>query len=154
MRQLIKMSFRRGFPTPSKTIWEFLNRHPEVQTGPQAKAQLDRIHEDDTFCIINKIFNNTILHQEYDGGTRKRVFAFAFVNEPDALAWYEDNKEDGNAKEICDCKIGEIEGQDHHLHDSIVEAEKADCEKHKGYDEPDPDCSACWPVLCGNNCRW
>jgi hypothetical protein len=148
------MSLQRRLATPSKTIREFLERHPEVQTTPEAKAQLDVIHEGDTFCIVTRIFNNTVLHQEYDGESKKRVFAFAFVEEPQALAWYEENKEDGDNKEICDCKVGEMEGQDHHLHESMAEVRRVDCEKHRKNQEPDPDCSACWPVLCGSNCKW
>ncbi|CEI69316.1 hypothetical protein FVEN_g13139 [Fusarium venenatum] len=148
------MSFQRRLTTPSKDIREFLDRHPEVETSVEAKAQLDEFHEGDTFCIVTKIFNNTILHQEYDGDSRKRVFAFAYVEDPEALTWYEKNRQDDNDNEICDCKVGEPEGQDHLLHESVVEVRKAECEKHKDCEEPDPECLACWPVLCGSNCKW
>lgn len=154
LRQLIKMSFKRRLVTPSKTVQEFLDRHPEVQTSSEAKAQLDAFHQDDTFCIVTKIFGNTILHQEYDGESRKRVFAFAYVEDPEALAWYEENRQDDIDTETCDCAVGAMEGYDHCLHESMVEVKKADCEKHKDDEEPDPDCPACWPVLCGSNCQW
>lgn len=149
------MSFQRGLTAPSKDIQEFLNRHPDVQTGPEAKTQLDAFHEGDTFCIVRKIFNNTILHQEFDGESRKRVFAFAYVEDPEALIWYEKNRQDdGIDNDICDCKVGEAEGQDHHLHARVVEVKKVDCPKHKDDGEPNPECPDCWPVLCGNNCKW
>ncbi|KAM0186315.1 hypothetical protein ACHAPA_011205 [Fusarium lateritium] len=147
------MTTHQSISTPSKTIDEFLHRHPEVQTGPQAKAELEAIHDKgDTFCEISKIFDNTILHQDYDGDSRKRVFAFALVDDAQALARY---KEDAGAENVtCECKIGGQGGAEHHLHERIVVVQEAECEKHKERDEPDPDCSACWPVWSGSNCQW
>jgi hypothetical protein len=139
--------------TPSKTIHEFLQRHPEVKTGPQAKAELEIIHDTgDTFCEITQIFDNTILHQDYDGDSRKRVFALALVDDAQALARYKE--EAGDEDVMCGCKAREKEGAEHSLHESIVVVKEAECEEHKELDEPNPDCSACWPLLSGSNCRW
>lgn len=147
------MTTHQNTSTPSKTIHEFLQRHPEVKTGPQAKAELETIHDTgDTFCEITRIFDNTILHQDYDGDSRKRVFAFALVDDAQALAQYKE--EAGDEDITCECKIREHEGAEHHLHESIVVVQEAECEKHKELDEPNPDCSACWPVLGGSNCKW
>ncbi|RKK76213.1 hypothetical protein BFJ69_g7099 [Fusarium oxysporum] len=81
---------------PSKTIEEFLHRHPQVRTGTAAKAELDHLHEHgDTFCVINKLYDNAILHKDYDPDSLKLIFAFAYVNDEQAMANYaEDAGED------------------------------------------------------------
>ncbi|KAL5608707.1 hypothetical protein FOVSG1_003388 [Fusarium oxysporum f. sp. vasinfectum] len=137
---------------PSKTIEEFLHRHPQVRTGTAAKAELEHLHEhDDTFCVINKLFDNAILHKDYDPDSLKLIFAFAYVNDEQAMAHYaEDAGEDDSV--LCDCEVGREEGPDHHLHE-FVRATEPDCEVHKG-EEPDPGLnytdgpsknSATWP---------
>ncbi|KAF4453141.1 hypothetical protein F53441_4138 [Fusarium austroafricanum] len=104
--------------TPSKTIEEFLQRHPEVQTGAKAKAELEAIHDiGDTYCVVNKLFDNTILHQDYDGDSNKRVIAFAAVDDPEALAHYEETT--GPDYTFCDCKVKEEEGAEHMLCDHM-----------------------------------
>ncbi|KAH7225107.1 hypothetical protein BKA60DRAFT_254844 [Fusarium oxysporum] len=136
---------------PSKTIEEFLHRHPQVRTGTAAKAELDHLHEHgDTFCVINKLYDNAILHKDYDPDSLKLIFAFAYVNDEQVMANYaEDAGEDDSV--LCDCEVGREEGPDHHLHE-FVRATEPDCEVHKG-EEPDPGCKDCWPVYCGSNCR-
>ncbi|KAH7250320.1 uncharacterized protein BKA55DRAFT_690552 [Fusarium redolens] len=138
--------------TPSKNIEEFLQRHPQVRTGAAAKAELDHLHEHgDTFCVINKLYDNAILHKDYDPDSLKLIFAFAYVNDEQAMANYiEDAGEDDSV--LCDCEVGREEGPDHHLHE-FVRATEPDCKAHKGNGEPDPGCSDCWPLYCGSNCR-
>ncbi|WKT40445.1 hypothetical protein QSH57_005251 [Fusarium oxysporum f. sp. vasinfectum] len=121
---------------PSKTIEEFLHRHPQVRTGTAAKAELDHLHEHgDTFCVINKLYDNAILHKDYDPDSLKLIFAFAYVNDEQAMANYaEDAGEDDSV--LCDCEVGREEGPDHHLHE-FVRATEPDCEVHKG-EELDP----------------
>ncbi|KAF5990267.1 hypothetical protein FBULB1_94 [Fusarium bulbicola] len=96
--------------TPSTNIEEFLQRHPQVRTGTAAKAELDNIHEHgDTFCVINKLYDNAILHKDYDGDSLKLIFAFAYVNDEQAMANYiEDAGEDDTV--LCDCEVGVEEG--------------------------------------------
>ncbi|KAM5388291.1 hypothetical protein ACJA88_000155 [Fusarium oxysporum] len=128
---------------PSKTIEEFLHRHPQVRTGTAAKAELDHLHEHgDTFCVINKLYDNAILHKDYDPDSLKLIFAFAYVNDEQAMANYaEDAGEDDSV--LCDCEVGREEGPDHHLHE-FVRATEPDCEVHKG-EEPDPGFSL---IIC------
>ncbi|KAF4339122.1 hypothetical protein FBEOM_6942 [Fusarium beomiforme] len=103
--------------TPSKSIEEFLQRHPQVRTDDKAKAELEQLHEQGhTFCVINKLFDNTILHKDYDGDSLKLLFAFAYVNDDEAMARYEEIT-GGDYLEFCDCKVGKEEGPDHHLHE-------------------------------------
>ncbi|KAG9500792.1 hypothetical protein J7337_006472 [Fusarium musae] len=92
--------------TPSKNIEEFLQRYPQVRTGTAAKAELDNLHEHgDTFCVINKLYDNAILHKDYDPDSLKLVFAFAYVNDEQAMANYtEDVGEDDSV--LCDCEVG------------------------------------------------
>jgi hypothetical protein len=103
------MTTHQKTSTPSKTIHEFLQRHPEVKTGPQAAAELEAIHDTgDTFCEITRIFDNTILHQDYDGDSRKRVFAFALVNDAQALARYKEKRETRTLR--ASVKLGSMKG--------------------------------------------
>lgn len=138
---------------PSKDIDEFLQRHPEIRVGDQAKAELECLHDTgDTSCLEVKIFDNAILHQDYDGDSKRRVFALAVVGDPEALAQYEEIH--GDEGDACGCKNSTKEGADHHLHESMVVAKEPECKVHTGEDAPNPDCSACWPLWCGSNCRW
>ncbi|EWG42685.1 hypothetical protein FVEG_04434 [Fusarium verticillioides 7600] len=138
--------------TPSKNIEEFLQRHPQVRTGTAAKAELDNLHEHgDTFYVINKLYDNAILHKDYDPDSLKLVFAFAYVNDEQAMANYtEDVREDDSVS--CDYEVGMKEGPDHHLHE-FMGATVPDYKAHKGNDEPDPRCSDYWPIYCGGNYR-
>lgn len=137
--------------TPSKNIEEFLQRHPQVRTGAAAKADLDHLHEHgDTFCVINKLFDNALLHKDYDPDSLKLILAFAYVNDEQAMANHADDAEEGDSV-LCDCEVGREEGPDHHLHE-FVRATVPDCEVHRE-GEPDPGCGDCWPVYCGSNCR-
>ncbi|KAI7765751.1 hypothetical protein LZL87_000864 [Fusarium oxysporum] len=80
--------------TPSKNIEEFLQRHPQVRTGAAAKADLDHLHEHgDTFCVINKLFDNALLHKDYDPDSLKLIFAFAYINDEQAMANYAEDAE-------------------------------------------------------------
>ncbi|KAJ2982538.1 hypothetical protein NQ176_g1322 [Zarea fungicola] len=137
---------------PSKNINEFLQRHPEVQVGERARAELEQLHNTgDTSCLESKIFDNVILHQDYDGDSNKRVLAVAIVDDSTALARYEEIH--GDAGGVCDCKTAAEEGADHYLHEFMVVAKEPTCEVHTGEDAPNPDCSACWPFWRGSNCR-
>ncbi|KAJ4258919.1 hypothetical protein NW762_008006 [Fusarium torreyae] len=138
--------------TPSKTIQEFLERHPEVQVGPQAKQKLEEIHDTgDTSCLVVKLFGNTILHQDYDGDSNQRVFALAIVDDAEALERFTETN--GDEDEACQCKVAKEEGPEHFLHEAMVETKGPDCKVHIGEDAPNPECSACWPFWCGSNCR-
>ena len=141
--------------TPSKNVQEFLQRHPEVRVGPEAEKALEKIHDTGmTSCLEVKLFGNTILHQDYDGDSNQRVFAFATVDDAEALKRYDEMNGDECAEDVdCQCKAGKEEGPDHYLHEAQIEAKKADCKVHTGDDAPNPDCSACWPIWCGSNCR-
>lgn len=137
---------------PSKDIDEFLQRHPEVRVGEQARAELEHLHNTgDTSCLESKIFDNVILHQDYDGDSNQRVLAVAIIDDSMALARYEEIH--GDVSDACNCKTGAEEGPDHYLHESMVVAKEPTCEVHKGEDAPNPDCSACWPFWSGSNCQ-
>ncbi|KAF5671057.1 hypothetical protein FCIRC_8808 [Fusarium circinatum] len=99
---------------PSKTIEEFLQRHPQVGRGAAGQAELDRLHQDgDTFCLQLKLFDNAVLHRDYDRDSMKLIFAHVFVNEEQAMAALPGQAESF----LCDCGVGREEGMDHHLHE-------------------------------------
>jgi hypothetical protein len=136
---------------PSATVNEFLAKHPEVQLG---RASLDKLQSEydscETFSIVNKPFQNMVLYQEFDADTKRRVYVVALIDDQRALDYYAEESDNAAAKdEKCDC--AEHHGPDHLIFDHMVEHRK-DCPEHSGAAEPDPDCSACWPVLCGSNC--
>ncbi|KAF5700240.1 hypothetical protein FGLOB1_10907 [Fusarium globosum] len=73
--------------SPSKNIQEFLQRHPQVGRGAAGKAELDNLHQHrETFCINCKIFDNAVLHRDYDCDSMKLVFAYVYVNDEQAVA--------------------------------------------------------------------
>lgn len=129
----------------------FLSRHPKIQIGRAALERLRSAHGDrDSFSIINKPFANMVLHQEFDADTRERIYVVALVDDQNALDDYTRDCEETLDGGRCDC--AENQGPDHLIYERVVEHKLADCKKHTGEPEPDPDCSACWPVLCGSKC--
>jgi hypothetical protein len=136
-------------PSPSST---FLAAHPEIQTGRATLSRLQSANaNDDSFSIINKPFPNMILHQEFDADTRERIFVVALIDDQKALDDYARDRGEADEGERCDCK--EDHGPEHLIYERVVEYKKAECEEH-GRMEQDPDCSACWPVLCGSKCTF
>jgi hypothetical protein len=136
---------------PSTTVNEFLTKHPEVQLG---RASLDKLQTEycsrETFSIVNKPFQNMVLYQEFDADTKRRVYVVALIDDQRAFDYYAAESEDATAEAgTCDC--ADHHGPDHLIFDYMVE-DKKDCPEHPGAAEPDPDCSACWPVLYGSNC--
>ncbi|KAF4956363.1 hypothetical protein FGADI_3940 [Fusarium gaditjirri] len=107
-----------GPKTPSKDIEEFLQRHhPQVRTGTAAKAELDNLHKHgDTFCVINRLFDSATLHKDYDPVSLKLIFAFAYVNDEQAIANYAEDAGDDDSV-LCDFEVRREEGPDHHLHE-------------------------------------
>ncbi|RBA08953.1 hypothetical protein FPRO05_07233 [Fusarium proliferatum] len=72
--------------SPSKNIHEFLQRHPQVGRGAAGKAELDNLHQGrETFCINCKIFDNAVLHRDYDCDSMKLVLAYVYVNDEQAV---------------------------------------------------------------------
>lgn len=135
----------------SSEVDTFLTVHPEVQVGRAALEMLQSTHRDrDSFSVINKPFENMVLHQEFDANTKERIYAVALINDQNALDEYKRDCGGANAGDKCDC--AENQGPDHLIYERVVEYKMADCKEHKGEPEPDPDCSACWPVLCGSKC--
>jgi hypothetical protein len=134
------------------TVGAFLARYPEVQLGRAALKRLQSEYSSsDAFSIINKPFRNMVLHQEFDADTKRRMYVVALVDDQEALDYYAEMNDEVAAEESnCDC--AEHQGSDHLIFDHMFEYKKADCPEHKGATEPDPDCSDCWPVLCGGNC--
>ncbi|KAF5542946.1 hypothetical protein FNAPI_9834 [Fusarium napiforme] len=106
----------------SKNIDEFLQRHPEVGRHASGHAELEHIHHrGDTFCLVLKLFDNAILHREYDMDSMKLVYAHVYVDEEQAMSSV--GYESGSF--LCDCEVGMEEGMDHYLHEfmRVVEAD-------------------------------
>jgi hypothetical protein len=137
---------------PSKTVDEFFAKHPEVELG---RAALDKFRTDidnaNTFSIINKPFSNMVLHQEFDADTKERVYVVALIDDQEALNYYVAMSDEA-AEEESKCDCAEHQGPDHLIFDRILEFKK-DCPEHRGAEEPDPNCSTCWPVFWGGNCE-
>jgi hypothetical protein len=130
---------------------DFLSAHPEIQIGRTALETLQSAYDGkDSFSIINKPFENMVLYQEFDADTRERIYVVALVDDPKALEYY--HRECGETSEGDTCDCAKDHGPEHLIYERIVEYKAADCKKHKDDPEPDPDCSACWPVLCGSKC--
>lgn len=131
----------------------FLRAHPEVQVGRAALQSLQSIHTgDDSFSIINKPFDNMVLYQEFDPDTRERIYVVALIDDQKALDDYKKDCGEADEGDKCDCI--ENHGPEHLIYERMVEHKVADCEEHKDEPEPNPDCSACWPVLCGSKCKF
>ncbi|RYN15876.1 hypothetical protein AA0119_g12797 [Alternaria tenuissima] len=127
----------------------FLSAHPEIQIGRAAFERLQSTHAGgDSFAIVNKPFENMVLHQEFDADTRERIYVVALINDQRAFDDYKQNCGTTSDEDRCDC--AENQGPDHLIYERVVEYKIADCKKHEG--EPDPNCSACWPILCGSKC--
>jgi hypothetical protein len=145
------MPTNRNQDRPSKTVDEFLAKHPEVELG---RAALDKFQTDidntDTFSIVKRPFSNMVLHQEFDADTKERVYVVALIDDQEALDYYAEMSEETAQEDKCDC--AKHQGPDHLIFDRMVEIKK-DCPTHMGAKEPDPDCSDCWPILCGGNCE-
>lgn len=139
---------------PSITIDTFLVKHPEVRVGRVAFDELEAAYSGaDTFSIVNKPFPNMVLYQEFDADTRERVYAVALVDDQKALDYFaEASGEESGEGSKCDC--AEHQGPNHLIFDRMVEIKSADCVKHMDNAEPDPSCSACWPILGGCNCTF
>ncbi|CZR39125.1 uncharacterized protein FPRO_05683 [Fusarium proliferatum ET1] len=134
--------------SPSKNIHEFLQRHPQVGRGAAGKAELDNLHQGrETFCINCKIFDNAVLHRDYDCDSMKLVLAYVYVNDEQAV---EDSVKDAEVL-VCDCGVGREEGPDHHLHEFMRVAEP-DCKVHREGDS-NLECKDCRPLWFGSNCR-
>jgi hypothetical protein len=139
---------------PSKTVDEFLAKHPEVKLG---SAALDKLRTDiynaNTFPIINKPFSNMVLHQEFDADTKERVCVVALIDDQEAINYYAEMSDEA-AEEASKCDCAEHQGSDHLIFDRILEFQK-DCQEHRVAEEPDPNCSTCWPVFGGGegNCE-
>jgi len=129
----------------------FLSAHPEIQIGRAALESLQSTHNGkDSFSIINKPFENLVLYQEFNADTRERMYVVALVDDQKALQYYHEECGETTEGDTCDC--AKDQGPEHLIYERIVEYKAADCKKHKDDPEPDPDCSACWPVLCGIKC--
>jgi len=136
--------------SPSK-LDAFLSVHPEIHIGRAALESLQSAHDgSDSFSIINKPFVNMVLYQEFDADTRERIYVVALIDDQKALDQYEQDCGGTSSEDGCDC--AENQGPEHMIYERVVECKSADCENHKDAQEPDPDCSECWPVLCGSKC--
>jgi hypothetical protein len=142
------------FPSQNSSISKsdaFLLAHPEIQVGRFALRSLQSTYSSsDSFSVINKPFDNMVLHQEFNADTRERIYVVALVNDQKALDDYEQDY--GALSEDDEGFCAENHGPDHLIYDRVVEYKIADCEAHKSEPEPDPNCSACWPILCGSKC--
>ncbi|KAF5713772.1 hypothetical protein FMUND_7751 [Fusarium mundagurra] len=138
----------KGPKSASKNIEEFLQRHPEVGRHASGHAELENVHRrDDTFCLVLKLFDNAILHREYDQDSMKLVYAHVYVDEEQAMSSI------GNESKsfLCGCEVGTQEGMDHHLHE-FMRVVEADCKVH-GEGEFDFGCKNCRALWFGSNCR-
>ncbi|GKU09336.1 hypothetical protein FLAG1_11522 [Fusarium langsethiae] len=146
------MAAAPGQEGSSLTPAMFLLAHPQVKVGRAALETFQTIHRSrDSFSIVNKPFPSMVLHQEFDSDTKERIYAVALVDDEQALNYYKQNYDEASDESKCDC--AENHGPEHLIYDRMVE-ELADCKKHKGEPEPDPACSACWPVLHGGKCTF
>jgi hypothetical protein len=136
--------------SPSKSD-TFLSAHPEIQVGRAAFESLQSAHVGgDSFSIINKPFENMVLYQEFDADTRERIYVVALIDDQKALDNYKRDCGETSEEDRCDC--AENHGPEHLIYERVIEHKMADCKKHKGEPEPNPDCSDCWPILCGSKC--
>jgi hypothetical protein len=129
----------------------FLLAHPEIQVGRIALENLQSTHTgSDSFSIINKPFRILDLYQEFDADTKERIYVVALVGDQKALNDHARDCGETDEGEKCDC--AENHGPDHLIYERVVEYKLANCEKHMEEQEPDPTCSAYWPVFCGSKC--
>ncbi|KAL2207110.1 hypothetical protein CC79DRAFT_1332909 [Sarocladium strictum] len=129
----------------------FLSAHPEIQIGRDAYDRLEALHAGtDSFGVTNKPFENMVMHQEFNADTLERLYVVAMIDDQKALDNY---KEDcGGEIDTYKCDCAEDQGAEHFIYERVVVFKEPDCKKHDSATEPDPDCSACWPVMCGNKC--
>ena len=124
---------------------QFLAAHPKILVGRDALNKAEAALEtNDTFGVVNKPFTNMVLFQEFDGETKKRIFAVALIDDEEAEKYYRDNNQDGlddEEKEPQGCAFcdgGPRRGPDHKISETAIEQRLSDGRL----------------VYSGENCHW
>lgn len=107
----------------SPEVDSFLARHPEVLVGRDAeeKARAGVADPGNTFDIVGKPLKDMVLIQQYDAGTKERLWAVALLNDEKAEKWCLDNKSSHEPDDCDACRALANREPDEYLYEKAPE---------------------------------